>query len=117
MGNKPTAPGGFLYVSGRYLLSGRNRIWRRFIVFCLLSVKVCSWYKTHSNTGILAGVRYVFFLSVPGFQFGPVTVSFEAFSGHKTMMYTMKVGFTIVNNLIQHRGLDCNLILQTVSRS
>jgi len=91
--------------------SGRNRIWRWFRVFCLLSVKVCSWYKTHSNTGILAGVRYVFFLSVPGFQFGPVTVSFEAFSGHKTMMYTLKVGFTIVNNLIQHRGLDCHLIL------
>jgi len=76
-------------------------------VSCILSfvVKVCSWYKTHSNTGILAGVRYVFFLSVPGFQFGPVTVSFEAFCGHKTMMYTLKVGFTIVNNLIQHRGL------------
>jgi len=82
-----------------------------------LSVKVCSWYKTHSNTGILAGVRYVFFLSVPGFQFGPVTVSFEEFSGHKTMIYTLKVGFTIVNNLIQHRGLDCHLILQTVSRN
>ena len=30
--------------------SGRNRIWRRFSVFCLLSVKVCSWYKPHSNT-------------------------------------------------------------------
>ena len=84
----------------------RNWIWRRLRVFCRLSVKVCSWYKTHSNTGILAGVRYVFFLSVPGFQFGPVTVSFEAFSGHKTMMYTLKVGFIIVN-----------LILQTVSRN
>ena len=98
------------------ICSGRDRIWRRFSVFCLLSVKVCSWYKTHSNTGILTGVRYVFFWSVPGFQFGPVTVSFETFSGHKTMMYTVKVGFTIVNNLIQHRGLDCHLILQTVSR-
>ena len=88
------------------ICSSRNRIWRRFRVFCLMSVNVCSWYKTHSNTGILAGVRYVFFLSVPGFQFGPVTVSFEAFSGHKTMMYTLKVGFIIVN-----------LILQTVSRN
>ena len=29
---------------------------------------MCSWYKTHSNTGILAGVRYVIFLSVPGFN-------------------------------------------------
>ena len=87
--------------------SGRNRIWRRFRVFCLLSVKVCSWYKTHSNTGILTGVRYVFFLSVPGFQFGPVTVSFEAFSGHKTMMYTLKV----LNNLIRNRGSDCNRII------
>ena len=66
------------------------------------AAEVCSWYKTHSNTGILAGVRYVFFLSVPGFQFGHVTVSF----GHKTMIYTLKVGFTIVNNFIQHRGLD-----------
>jgi len=54
-----------------------NRIWRRLSVFCLLSVKVCSWYKTHSNTGILAGVRCSFFVSVPGFQFGPVTVSFR----------------------------------------
>jgi len=63
--------------------NGRNQIWRRFRVFCLLSVKVCSWYKTHSNTGIFVGVRYVFFLSVPGFQFGPVTVLFEVFSGHK----------------------------------
>jgi len=58
----------------------------------------------------------ILFLSVPGFQFGPVTVSFEAFSGHKAMMYTLKVGFTIVNNLIQHRGLDRHFILQTVSR-
>ena len=98
------------------LVSGRNRIWRRLSVFCLLSVKVCSWYKTHSNTGILAGVRYVSLVSVPGFQFAPVTVSFETFSGYTTMMYTMKVGFTIVNNLIRYRGLDCHLILQTVSR-
>ena len=79
--------------------SGRNRIWRQFRVFCLLSVKVCFWYKTHSKTGILASVLYVFILSVPGIQFGVVTVSFEAFSGHKTMMYTLKVGFTILNNL------------------
>ena len=40
---------------------------------------------------------------------------FEAFSGDKKIMYTLKVGFTIVNNLLQHRGLDCHLILQTVS--
>jgi len=26
-------------------------------------------------------------------------VSFEAFSGHKTMMYTLKVGFTILKQL------------------
>ena len=61
-------------------VSVRNRIWRRFSVFCLLSVNVCSWYKTHSNTGILAGVRNVFFLSVPGFQFGPVASSISLFS-------------------------------------
>jgi len=91
------------------IYSGRNRIWRRFRVFCLLSVKVCSWYKIHSNTGILAGVRYVFFLSVPGFQFGPATVSFEVFSGHKTMMYTLKVEFTIVHVILfykQCRGIS-----------
>ena len=97
-------------------ISGRNRIWRLFRVFCLLSVKVSSWYKTHSKTGILPGVWYVFILSVSGIHFGPVIVSFKAFSGHKTMMYTPKVGFTILNNLIQHRGLDCHFILQIVSR-
>jgi len=136
--------------------SGRNRFCRRFHVFCLLSVKVCSWYKTHSKTGNFAGVRYVSILSVPGIQFRPVccldllnrywgivtvpgsfnalsqgtwggriltlhlnyvagytgvTVSFEAFSGHKTMMYTLKVVFTILNNLIRDRGLDCNCII------
>ena len=42
-------------------------------MFCLLSVKVCSWYKTDSKNGILP-VRYVFILSVPGIHFGPVTV-------------------------------------------
>jgi len=89
--------------------SGRNRFCRRFRVFCLLSVKVCSWYKTHSKTGNLAGVRYASILSVPGIQFRPVTVSFEAFSGHNTMMYTLKVGFLI--NLIRDRGSDCNCII------
>ena len=48
---------------------------------------------------------------VPGIQFRPVTVSFEAFSGHKTMMYTLKVGFTILINLIGDRGFDCNCII------
>jgi hypothetical protein len=79
----------------------------QYRVFCLLSVKVCSWYKTHSKTGNLAGVRYVSILSVPGIQFRPVTVSFEAFSGHKTMMYTLKV----LNSLIRDRGSDCNCII------
>jgi len=88
---------------------GRNWFCRRFRVFCLLSVKVCSWYKTHSKTGNLAGVRYVSILSVPGIQFRPVTVSFEleAFSGHKTLMYTLKV----LNNLTRDRGSDCNGII------
>jgi len=40
----------------------RNWFCRRFRVFCLLSVKVCSSYKTHSKTGNLAGVWYVSFL-------------------------------------------------------
>jgi len=74
---------------------GRNRVCRQFRLFCLLCVKVCSWYKTHSKTGNLAGVLYISILTVPGIQFRPVTVSFEAFPGHKTMMYTLKVGFTI----------------------
>jgi len=71
--------------------SGRNRFWSRFRVFCLLSVKVCSWYKTHLKTGNLAGVWYVSILSVPGIQVRPVTVSFEAFSGHKTMFPILKI--------------------------
>ena len=72
---------------------------------------MCSWYKTHSKTGNLAGVRYVYVLSVPGIQFIPVTI--EAFSGYKTTrtIYTLKVGFTILNNLILDRGLDCNCII------
>jgi len=71
---------------------------------------VCSWYKTHTKTGNLAGVRYVSILSIPGIQFRPVTVSFEAFSRHKMMMYTLTVGFTNLNNLIQDRGSDCDCI-------
>jgi len=69
-------------------------------------VKVCSWYKTHSKTGNLAGVRYVSILSVPGIQFRPVTVSFEAFSGNKMMI----VGFTILNNLKRDRCFDSDCI-------
>jgi len=88
------------------LYSGRKRFCRRFRVFCLLSVKVCSWYKTHSKTGNLAGVRYVSILSVPGIQFRPVTVSFEAFSGNKMII----VGFTILNNLKRDRGFDSDCI-------
>ena len=65
---------------------------------------MCSWYKTDSKSGNLAGVRYV---SVLGIQFRPVTMSFEAFSGHKTMMYTLKVELTILNNLIR----DCHFII------
>ena len=80
-------------------------------MFCVLSVKVCFRYKTHSKTGNLAGFRYVSILSVPGIQFRPVTVSFEAFSGHKTMMYTLKVGFPILNNLIRDRGFDSHCII------
>jgi len=81
----------------------------RFRVFSLLSVKVCFWYKTHSKTGNLAGVRYVCILSI--IQFRLVTVSFEAFSGYKTIMYTLKVGFTILNNLIWDWGSDCNCMI------
>jgi len=92
---------------GQKRVSDRNRFCPRFRVFCLLSVKVCSWYKTHSKTGNLAGVRYVSILLVQGIQFSPVTVSFETFSGHKTMMYTLKV----LNNFIRDRGSDCNCII------
>ena len=88
------------------LFSGTNWFCCWFRVFCVLSVKVCSWYKTHSKTGNLAGVRYVSILSVPGIQFRPVTVSFEAFSGNKMMI----VGFTILNNLKRDRGFDSDCI-------
>jgi len=69
--------------------------------------------QNHSKTGNRAGVHYVSIWSVPGIQFRPVTMSFEAFFGHKTTrtMYTLKVGFTILNNLIRDRGLDCNCII------
>jgi len=89
--------------------SGRNQFCRWFRVFCLLSVKVCSRYKTHSKPRNLAGVWYVWILPVPGIQYRPVTVSSKAFSGHKTIMYTLKVGFLI--NLIRDRGSDCNWII------
>jgi len=49
--------------------SGKNRFCCWYRVFCLLSVKVCPWYKTHLNPGKLAGVWYVPKLSVPGIQF------------------------------------------------
>ena len=80
-------------------------------MFCLLSesVKACSWYNL--KTGNLAGVRYVSILSVLGIQFRPVTVSFKAFSGHKMMVYTLQVGFNILNNLIRDRGIDCHSII------
>jgi len=32
---------------------------RQYRVFCHFSVKVCSWYKIHSNTGWPAGFQYV----------------------------------------------------------
>ena len=76
---------------------------------CLFSVKVCPWYKNLKNskkTGNHAGVRYVPKLSVPGIQFRVVPVSLRVFSGHKTMMYTMKGRSTTFTNLRRHRGLD-----------
>ena len=80
-----------------------------YFVFCFW--RVCSWYKKHSNPGNLACVRYVSILSVARIQFRPVTVSFQAFSGHMMMMYTLKVRFIILNNLIRDRGFDCHCIL------
>jgi len=77
--------------------------------FCL-----CSWYKNHSKIGNLASVQCVSILSVPGIRFRPVKVLFEAFSGHKTMMPTVEVGFTILNNLIRDRGFDCHCILNGI---
>ena len=87
-----------------------------FVYFVFVCKSVFLVQNSFIKTGILACVRYVLILSVLGIQFGPVTVSFEAFSEHKRIMYTLKVGFTILNNLIQHRGLNCHFILQIVSR-
>jgi len=44
--------------------------------------------------------------SVPGVQFRAVPASLMAFSGHKTMKYTLEVGSTIFTNLGRDRGLD-----------
>jgi len=77
---------------------------------------VCPWYKnqkTSKKTGNHAGVRYVPKLSVPGIQFRVVPVSLRVFSGHKTMMYTMKVGSTTFTNLRRHRGLDFHCIFNS----
>ena len=85
-----------------------NRICCRCRVFCLFSVKVCAWYKNKKyskKTGNHAGVRYVHKLSVPGIQFKVVPVSVWVFAGHKTMMYTVKVGSNTFTNLRRHRGL------------
>jgi len=46
--------------------------------------RLSAQYKTHSNTGKPAGVRYVHTLIVPGIQSRAVTALLEAFSGHKT---------------------------------
>ena len=105
--------GGLTFMSrmaGKNLSRKKSSFLRfRFLLFCGAYFVFCK--------NLFLVQKFVSFVSVPGFQFGPVTVSFEAFSVHKTMMYTMKVVFTIVNNLIQHRGLDCHLIIQTVSRN
>jgi len=45
-----------------------------------------------------------------GFAAGVVPVSLRVFSGHTTMMYTMKVGSTTFTNLGRHQGLDLHWI-------
>jgi len=93
----------------RIIISGTNRICCRCRVFCLFSVKVCPWYKNQKNsqkTGNHAGVRYVPKLSVQEISIRVVPVSLRVFSGHKTMIYTMKVGSTTFTNMRRHRGLD-----------
>ena len=37
-------------------------------------------------------------------------MSLRVFSGHKTMMYTLKVGSAICTNLKRHRGLHFHFI-------
>jgi len=84
--------------------SGTNQICCQCHLFCLFPVKVCPWYKTqkknHKKTGKPAGAWYVHKLSVPGIQFRFAPVLLMAFSGHRTMMYTLEVGFTIFSNLM-----------------
>jgi len=91
--------------------SGRNWFCRRFRVFCLLSIKVCPSPKLIQKLETLPVSGMYPFCQYQEIQFRPVTVSFEAFSGHKTMMYTMKVGFTILINLIWDRSSYCNCMI------
>jgi len=94
--------------------SGRNWFCCKFRVFSFLSVKVRSWYKNHSKIKNLASVQCVSILSVPRIRFRPVKAGMEKLKKkrvHKTMMYTVEVGFTILNNLIRDRGFDCNCII------
>jgi len=75
---------------------------------------VCPWAKTQKKSkknGNHADARYVHKFSVPGIQFRAVPVSLIAFSGHKTLMYTLEVGSTIFTSLRRDRGLDCHVIL------
>jgi len=40
-------------------------------------------------------------------------VSWMAFSGHKTIMYTLEVGSVIITNLRRDRGLDSHFIFNS----
>jgi len=91
--------------------SGRNLFCCLFLVFCHFVCKSVFLVQNSFKTGNLTSVWYVSILSVPGIQFRFVTVLFEAFSRHKTMKYTLKVRFTILNNLIWDWGFGCNCII------
>ena len=82
------------------------------VVFCLFSAKGCPVQKFKKFKKNRKPCRCPVCTQVvsTGFQFRVVPVSLRVFSGHKTMMYTLKVGSTNFTNLRHHRGLDFHFI-------
>ena len=84
-------------------------------VFCK-RVSVVQKSRKLNKNGNHASVRYVTMpvsgmLSVTGIQFRAVPMSLMAFSGHKTMMYTLEEGSTTFTNLRRDQGLEFQFIL------
>jgi len=87
--------------------SGMNRFCCRYRICCLFSVKMCQWYKTHSNTGKPACCRYVLKWSAPGIQFTAVPVS-ESLEAGRRGWPTSEWDSAIFTTWRQDRGLECH---------